>query len=87
MATKSRNNGNGRQNITVSLDRQTIRKAKILAARRSTSISGLLAQQIEILSAEEEAYERGERQALNLLEQGLHLGSGISVRRDELHDR
>ena len=76
-----------KQNLTVSLDRQTIRKAKIVAARRSTSISGLLARQIEILIGEEEAYERAERQAMTLLEQGFHLGGSIRVSRDELHER
>jgi len=78
---------NGKQNVTVSLDRQTIRKAKIIAARRSTSISGLLARQIEILVGEEEAYERAERQAMTLLDQGSHLGGVIRVSRDELHER
>ena len=43
-----------KQNLTVSLDRETIQKAKIVAARRSTSISGLVAAQIEILVGEEE---------------------------------
>jgi hypothetical protein len=79
--------GNGKQNLTISLDRQTIRMAKILAARRSTSISGLLAHQIEILVGEEEAYERAERQAMSLLEQGFHLGGIIRASRDELHER
>ena len=79
--------GNGKQNLTISLDRQTIRKAKILAARRSTSISGLLARQIEILVGEEEAYERAERQAMSLLDQGFHLGGVIRASRDELHER
>ena len=78
---------NGKQNLTISLDRQTIRMAKILAARRSTSISGLLARQIEILVGEEEAYERAERQALSLLDQGFHLGGVIRASRDELHER
>ncbi|HEV2522185.1 MAG TPA: hypothetical protein VGT24_07360 [Candidatus Acidoferrales bacterium] len=77
----------GKQNLTISLDRQTIRKAKIVAARRSTSISGLLARQIEILVGEEEAYERAERQAIALLDQGFHLGGGIQASRDELHER
>lgn len=76
-----------KQNLTISLDRQTIRKAKILAARRSTSISGLLARQIEILVGEEEAYERAQRQAMTLLDQGFHLGGRIGVSRDELHER
>jgi Family of unknown function (DUF6364) len=76
-----------KQNLTISLDKQTIRKAKIVAARRSTSISGLLAQQIEILIGEEEAYERAERQATTLLDQGFHLGGTTRAGRDELHER
>jgi hypothetical protein len=76
-----------KQNVTISLDRQTIRKAKIMAARRETSISGLLAQQIEMLVGEEEAYERAERQALALLETGFRLGGVIRAKRDELHER
>ena len=83
MTTRS----NGKQNLTISLDRQAIQKAKIIAARRSTSISGLLAHQIELLIGEEEAYERAERQAMTLLDQGFHLGGVIRVSRDELHER
>jgi hypothetical protein len=37
----------GRQNVTISISPETVRKARILAARRSTSISGLLAEEIE----------------------------------------
>jgi len=84
MASAKRNE---KQNVTISLDRKTVQKAKILAARRSTSISGLLAHQIEILVGEEEAYERAERQAKTLLDQGFHLGGVIRVGRAELHER
>jgi hypothetical protein len=76
-----------KQNLTISLTRETIRKAKILAARRETSISGLLATQIEILVGEEEAYERAERQAAALLDRGFHLGGVIRSTRDEWHER
>lgn len=76
-----------RQNVTVSLSRQTLRKAKVLAARRDTSISGLLAEQIERLVGEDEAYERAERQAAALLERGFHLGGVIPVNRDDWHER
>jgi hypothetical protein len=76
-----------KQNLTVSLDRRTIQKARILAARHSTSISGLVARQIEMLVGEEEAYERAKRQALALMEQGFHLGGKIRVSRDEWHER
>ncbi len=76
-----------RQNLTLSLTRQTLRKAKILAARRETSISGLIAEQIEFLVREEEAYECAARQAAALLESGFHLGGAVRVKRDELHER
>lgn len=77
----------GKQNLTISLDRQTIHKAKVVAARRSTSISGLVAHQIEVLVGEDEAYERAEQQALILLEEGFHLGGALRASRDELHER
>jgi hypothetical protein len=76
-----------KQNVTVSLERQTLQKAKILAAKRNTSISGLLAQQIEHLVSQDDAYERAQRKALALLERGFHLGGSITVSRDELHER
>ena len=76
-----------KQNVTVSLNQETLHKARVLAARRATSISGLLAEQLEILVGEDEAYERAERQALALLERGFHMGGKIRVSRDELHER
>ena len=76
-----------KQNVTISLSRHILKKAKILAARRETSISGLLAQEIESLVGEEEAYERAERQALALLDKGFHLGGVVRATRDELHER
>jgi len=76
-----------KQNLTVSLDTQTIQKAKILAAKRLTSISGLLAGQIEALVDAEEAYESAQRAALDLMERGFHLGGTHSIHRDALHER
>ena len=75
------------QNLTVRLDRETIRKAKILAARRATSVSGLVAAQIEALVGEDEAYENARRQAIALLERGFHLGGSHRTPRAELHER
>jgi len=76
-----------KQNVTISLTRQTLQKIRVLAARRATSISGLLAEQVEVLVGEEEAYERAQRQAMALLDQGFHMGGAIRVSRDELHER
>jgi predicted transcriptional regulator len=77
----------GKQNVTISISPETVRKARILAARRSISISRLLAEQIELLVGAEEAWERSERSALDLLERGFHLGGRITTGRDELHER
>jgi Family of unknown function (DUF6364) len=76
-----------KRNVTVSLEQQTIRKARILAAKRGTSISRLLAGQIEALVGDDEAYEQAERRALALLDRGFHLGGVIRASRDELHER
>ena len=84
MATKK---GDHKQRMTIRLDRQTMQRLKILAVRRSTTISDLLARQIEVLAGEEEAYERAERQAVALMDQGFHLGGVIRAGRDELHER
>jgi hypothetical protein len=76
-----------KQNLTVSLSPQMIQKAKVLAAKRSTSISGLLAGQIEALVEADEAFESAHRAALDLMERGFHMGGIHSVDREELHER
>jgi hypothetical protein len=76
-----------RQNVTVSLEHQTVRKARILAAKKGSSISRLLAEQIESLVQEDEDFESAKRQALALLEQGFHMGNFVPVKREELHER
>lgn len=59
-----------KQNVTMSLTRQTIEKLRVLAVRHGTSISGPVAEQIEIRVGEDEAaYERAPRQAMMLLDQ------------------
>jgi hypothetical protein len=77
-----------RQNLTLQLDGETIRKARILAAKRSTSISRLVASEIDRLVGEDDAYERAKGEALTELERGFDLGSeGRLPKRDELYDR
>ena len=76
-----------KQNLTVSLTPQTVQKAKVLAAKRSTSISDLLAAQIEALVDADEAYESAHRAALDLMERGFHMGGVHTIPREELHKR
>ena len=76
-----------KQNLTVSLSKDTLQKAKVLAARRSTSISKFLAEQIESLVGEDEAYEQAMHEALALMKKGFHLGGKHTLDRDALHER
>lgn len=76
-----------KQNATECSSAQTSKKAKVVAAQHSTSISGLLAEQLELLVGSEEAYESARRSALAMMDQRFRLGGVHSVNRDELHDR
>lgn len=76
-----------RQNITLRLDKELIRKAKVLAAQQGTSVSGLLTRYLEQILHEEEVYETARQQALTWLERGFHLGGEIPCPREQWHDR
>jgi hypothetical protein len=62
------------QNLTLKLPVEIIRKAKIVAAQRGTSISALVAQKIEELVGEDAEYQAAKRRAFEWLGQGWHLG-------------
>ncbi|MFV2063595.1 MAG: DUF6364 family protein [Chloroflexota bacterium] len=77
-----------KQNLTVRLDSGTIRKAKVLAAKRSTSVSRLVADEIDRLVDQDEAYEQARVEALAELESGFDLGSrGHLPAREHAYDR
>lgn len=76
-----------KSNITLKVDAELVREAKVLAARRGTSVSGLLAEHLEQLIRDERAYEASKRRALDRLEKGLDLGWTPAADRGELHER
>jgi len=76
-----------KQNITLSVNKDLLRKAKILAAQKQTSISGMLSRELEKIIDDSEKYELFKRKALINIKQGFHLGGKISVSREELHER
>lgn len=75
-----------KQNITLSLDKKIIHAAKILAAKRSKSVSALLAQELSRLVKEDKQYQQARLNALNDLEKSLHLG-GQPASRESLYER
>ena len=76
-----------KRNLTVQLDEATVAKARVLAARRSTSVSKLVAQEIERLVGQDESYQRAKAAAIAQLNKGFHLGGGPLPDRDVLHER
>jgi len=75
-----------KRNVTLQLDDEVIKKAKVLAAREGTSLSALLAHQITVLAAADERYEAAKRRALAALDNASDRG-GLSWNREDLYDR
>lgn len=75
-----------RQNLTVAIEQDLLRRARVLAAERGTSVSRLLADEVERLAGAAEAYARVRDAALAEIDQGLRLG-GQPARREILHER
>jgi hypothetical protein len=77
------------QNVTLSIPKNVLRKAKILAIQKNTSLSGLLTQTLIELVAEQESYEKARQRNIKLLEKGLNLGTqgNITWNREDLHER
>jgi len=76
------------RNITLSLPEELVRKAKVVAAERDTSVSALVAELVESLTGGTSDYAREWEDEVAL----MHSGSGLRVgeitwSRDDLHER
>ncbi len=75
-----------KQNITLSLEKDVIHHAKVLAAKKSTSISALLARELIRIVKQDKQYKQARLDALADLEQGFELG-GKPANRESLYER
>lgn len=73
-------------NLTIQLDEDVIRRARIVAAKRGTSVSALVARELDGLVEQDARYEEARRRAEELM-RAVTLRGSRSWRRDELHDR
>ena len=73
--------------ITIKVDSSLARDAKVFAARRGTSLSRLVAQQLERLVRGDQVYSATRRRALVRLRQGYDMGGDGPLNREEVHDR
>lgn len=76
-----------KQNITLSVEKELLKKAKLLAAKKETSVTKLLTEQLTRLVSEDDQYELAKKRALMILKRGFHLGGRIIAKREDLHER
>lgn len=75
--------------MTITLDEETIRKARHLAVEQGVSLSQLLAHHLQALVGQGEAYEQARRRAIRRMKRGFPLGTRgkIGWRREDLYER
>ncbi len=74
-------------NVTLKLDTDLLREARVIAAEEGRSVSALLTDRLEAIVRERKAFERARRRALARLREGIDLRWTPPRTRDELHER
>jgi hypothetical protein len=77
------------ENITFALPRRVLRRVKILAVARQTSVSALLIEMLEEFVERGDTYAAARERALKRLERTVNLGTRghATWMRDSLHQR
>lgn len=75
------------RNITLTLDEETLREARVLAAQRGLSVSAFLRLELAGLVERQRGFDRARASATKRLQRGRALGGGKLPNRDDLHDR
>jgi hypothetical protein len=74
-------------NITLKIESELLREARILAAEEGSSISAMLARRLEDVVRERKGYQQARRRAVSRLGKGFELNWTPPASRDELHER
>jgi hypothetical protein len=74
-------------NVTLKLDVELLKEARVVAAEEGRSISGLLTDRLEAIVRERKAFDKARRRALARLRHGLDLQWTPPASRDQLHER
>lgn len=71
-------------NLTLQLETDVIRRARVVAAKRGTSVSALVARELTALVAREDRYEDARRRAVELMAAAKPRG-GRAWTRDDIY--
>jgi len=77
----------GKTNLTIQLDESVIRRARVVAAKRGTSISGLVARELDRLVAQEDRYDEARQRAVELMSAAKRRGGRSWTRADIYAER
>jgi hypothetical protein len=76
------------RNLTLTLPEELVRRARIVAAARDTSISALVAEYLEELAQQEDDYELVWAEEQRLMREGLPMRVGdVTWSRADVHER
>lgn len=75
------------KNLTVSLDDETYRRARMVAAQRDTSVSALVKNFLIELASGETEFERLKRLEQSIRESIVDFNASDRLSRDEVHER
>jgi len=78
-----------KQNVTLSLPKDLLKKAKTLAVMKDKSLSDLLRETLEEKVRQETGHQAARKRQIALMKKGFGLGTRgkISISREELHER
>jgi hypothetical protein len=77
----------GKVNVTLTIDANLLREARVLAAEQGTSVSGLLGDRLDELVRRHKDYDAARRRALSRLRAGYDLQWTAPASRNDLHER
>ncbi|OGO16859.1 MAG: CopG family transcriptional regulator [Chloroflexi bacterium RBG_16_48_8] len=78
-----------KQNITLSLSKDVLRRVKVLAAEQDTSVTAIMERLLSEYATHHEGYRQARQDHMALLRSGFDLGTegAPSWTREELHER
>ena len=75
------------KNITLAIDETVLEEARIYAAKRNTSVNGLVRDFLEGIAKQEDRTERARRRLRELAERSTLEVGDVTWKRDDLYDR
>lgn len=75
-----------KQNITLSLEKDIIKKSKLIAVKKDTSVSKMIGDILKEITEKEDEYEAAKKKAIDNLKRGFHFGGQITWTREDLYE-